>query len=252
MEEKQMLYINVMICDSDSNRIIDLENKLEEIGELEHIKINIETRHELELQTIENWLPETYDILFINLDRETHQELTRAGKIREKDEKIHMILTSENQENIQETFDLMPAVYLITPLEKESLRHWIQTIQKRVKDRRLYITFNYKRKTYHIPYREILYLESQQHKIRVVTAKESYTFYGQLSKNPETDATGERNILTYSSVISGQQPLCILDGQKYGTHTGWKKIFCKQFLQGASQRKISWLCKTNIGKERSE
>lgn len=73
MEEKQMLYINVMICDSDSNRIIDLENKLEEIGELEHIKINIETRHELELQTIENWLPETYDILFINLDRETHQ-----------------------------------------------------------------------------------------------------------------------------------------------------------------------------------
>ena len=52
MEEKQMLYINVMICDSDSNRIIDLENKLEEIGELEHIKINIETRHELELQTI--------------------------------------------------------------------------------------------------------------------------------------------------------------------------------------------------------
>ena len=148
MEEKQMLYINVMICDSDSNRIIDLENKLEEIGELEHIKINIETRHELELQTIENWLPETYDILFINLDRETHQELTRAGKIREKDEKIHMILTSENQENIQETFDLMPAVYLITPLEKESLRHWIQTIQKRVKDRRLYITFNYKRKTY--------------------------------------------------------------------------------------------------------
>ena len=119
MEEKQMLYINVMICDSDSNRIIDLENKLEEIGELEHIKINIETRHELELQTIENWLPETYDILFINLDRETHQELTRAGKIREKDEKIHMILTSENQENIQETFDLMPAVYLITPLEKE-------------------------------------------------------------------------------------------------------------------------------------
>lgn len=145
MEEKQMLYINVMICDSDSNRIIDLENKLEEIGELEHIKINIETRHELELQTIENWLPETYDILFINLDRETHQELTRAGKIREKDEKIHMILTSENQENIQETFDLMPAVYLITPLEKESLRHWIQTIQKRVKDRRLYITFNYKK-----------------------------------------------------------------------------------------------------------
>lgn len=70
------------------------------------------------MQTIENWLPETYDILFINLDRETHQELARAGKIREKDEKIHMILTSENQENIQETFDLMPAVYLITPIRK--------------------------------------------------------------------------------------------------------------------------------------
>mgnify|MGYP000656483821 CR=1 FL=1 len=251
MEEKQMLYINVMICDSDSNRIIDLENKLEEIGELEHIKINIETRHELELQTIENWLPETYDILFINLDRETHQELARAGKIREKDEKIHMILTSENQENIQETFDLMPAVYLITPLEKESLRHWIQTIQKRVKDRRLYITFNYKRKTYHIPYREILYLESQQHRIRVVTAKESYTSTDSCPESRNRCNRGEKHSYVFISHIC-QQPLCILDGQKYGTHTGWKKIFCKQFLQGASQRKISWLCKTNIGKERSE
>ena len=38
MEEKQMLYINVMICDSDSNRIIDLENKLEEIGSAQGCK----------------------------------------------------------------------------------------------------------------------------------------------------------------------------------------------------------------------
>ena len=32
MEEKQMLYINVMICDSDSNRIIDLENNWKRLG----------------------------------------------------------------------------------------------------------------------------------------------------------------------------------------------------------------------------
>ena len=42
----------------------------------------------LELQTIENWLPETYDILFINLDRETPSGVSqRPEKIREKDEK---------------------------------------------------------------------------------------------------------------------------------------------------------------------
>ena len=143
----------------------------------------------------------------------------------------------------------MPAVYLITPLRKRSLRHWIQNNPKKSKRRRCYITFNYKRKTYHIPYREILYLESQQHKIRVVTAKESYTFYGQLSRIQKQMQQGRETFLRIISHIC-QQPLCILDGQKYGTHTGWKKIFCKQFLQGASQRKISWLCKTKYRKRK--
>lgn len=242
MEEKQMLYINVMICDSDSNRIIDLENKLEEIGELEHIKINIETRHELELQTIENWLPETYDILFINLDRETHQELTRAGKIREKDEKIHMILTSENQENIQETFDLMPAVYLITPLEKESLRHWIQTIQKRVKDRRLYITFNYKRKTYHIPYREILYLESQQHKIRVVTAKESYTFYGQLSRIQKKMQQGRETFLRiHQSYLVNSRYVYWMDRNTVRTQDGRRFSVSSSYREQAREKYLGYV-----------
>lgn len=231
-----------MICDSDSNRIIDLENKLEEIGELEHIKINIETRHELELQTIENWLPETYDILFINLDRETHQELTRAGKIREKDEKIHMILTSENQENIQETFDLMPAVYLITPLEKESLRHWIQTIQKRVKDRRLYITFNYKRKTYHIPYREILYLESQQHKIRVVTAKESYTFYGQLSRIQKQMQQGRETFLRiHQSYLVNSRYVYWMDRNTVRTQDGRRFSVSSSYREQAREKYLGYV-----------
>ena len=227
MEEKQMLYINVMICDSDSNRIIDLENKLEEIGELEHIKINIETRHELELQTIENWLPETYDILFINLDRETHQELTRAGKIREKDEKIHMILTSENQENIQETFDLMPAVYLITPLEK---------------DRRLYITFNYKRKTYHIPDREILYLESQQHNIRVVTAKESYTFYGQLSRIQKQMQQGRETFLRiHQSYLVNSRYVYWMDRNTVRTQDGRRFSVSSSYREQAREKYLGYV-----------
>ena len=168
--------------------------------------------------------------------------LTRAGKIREKDEKIHMILTSENQENIQETFDLMPAVYLITPLEKESLRHWIQTIQKRVKDRRLYITFNYKRKTYHIPYREILYLESQQHKIRVVTAKESYTFYGQLSRIQKQMQQGRETFLRiHQSYLVNSRYVYWMDRNTVRTQDGRRFSVSSSYREQAREKYLGYV-----------
>ena len=179
-EGKHMMYMNILICGSDSDKIIKLENQLEEIGNKENIKINIDTNSCMRQRFIQDWLPENYDILFINLDNK--ESLCYAKKIRLKDERVHIVLLSENQKNIQDAFEIMPATYLVTPVKKEELEHWIKKVREKIKDQRLYVTFNYRRKTYHIPYQEIWYLESQRHKIHLVTQKGTYTFYGKLSK----------------------------------------------------------------------
>ena len=94
-EGKHMMYMNILICGSDSDKIIKLENQLEEIGNKENIKINIDTNSCMRQRFIQDWLPENYDILFINLDNK--ESLCYAKKIRLKDERVHIVLLSENQ-----------------------------------------------------------------------------------------------------------------------------------------------------------
>ena len=218
-EEKHMMYMNILICGSDSDEIIKLENQLEEIGNKEKIKINIDTNICTNQQYIRSWMSEMYDILFINLNNK--EDLCYAKKIRLRDDKVHIILLSENQERIQETFEIMPATYLVTPVKKEELEHWIKKIREKIEDYRLYITFNYRRKTYHIPYQKIWYLESQRHKIHLVTEKGSYTFYGQLSKIQEQMEHGKETFLRiHQSYLINSRYVYCMDGNLVRTQDG--------------------------------
>lgn len=220
-EEKHMMYMNILICGSDSNEIIKLENQLEEIGNKEKIKINIDTNIRMSQQLIQDWMPETYDILLVNLDTKEKEGLRYAKKIRLKDDKVHIILLSENQEKIQETFEIMPATYLVTPVKKEELEHWVKKIREKIEDHRLYITFNYRRKTYHIPYQKIWYLESQRHKIRLVTEKETYIFYGQLSTIQEQMKQGKEIFLrVHQSYLINSRYIYCMDGNLVRTQDG--------------------------------
>ena len=126
-EGKHMMYMNILICGSDSDKIIKLENQLEEIGNKENIKINIDTNSCMRQRFIQDWLPENYDILFINLDNK--ESLCYAKKIRLKDERVHIVLLSENQTNIQDTFEIMPATYLVIPEKKEELEDALHIIK---------------------------------------------------------------------------------------------------------------------------
>ena len=218
-EGKHMMYMNILICGSDSDKIIKLENQLEEIGNKENIKINIDTNSCMRQRFIQDWLPENYDILFINLDNK--ENLCYAKKIRLKDERVHIVLLSENQTNIQDTFEIMPATYLVTPVKKEELEHWIKKVREKIKDQRLYVTFNYRRKTYHIPYQEIWYLESQRHKIHLVTKKGTYTFNGKLSKIQEQMKQGKETFLRiHQSYLINSRYVYCMDGNLVQTWDG--------------------------------
>ena len=218
-EGKHMMYMNILICGSDSDKIIKLENQLEEIGNKENIKINIDTNSCMRQRFIQDWLPENYDILFINLDNK--ENLCYAKKIRLKDERVHIVLLSENQTNIQDTFEIMPTTYLVTPVKKEELEHWIKKVREKIKDQRLYVTFNYRRKTYHIPYQEIWYLESQRHKIHLVTKKGTYTFYGKLSKIQEQMKQGKETFLRiHQSYLINSRYVYCMDGNLVQTWDG--------------------------------
>ena len=62
-EKKQMMYMNILICGSDSDEIIQLENQLEEVGKEENIRVNIDTNICMNQQLVKNWVTEKYDIL---------------------------------------------------------------------------------------------------------------------------------------------------------------------------------------------
>ena len=115
----------------------------------------------------------------------------------------------------------MPATYLVTPVKKEELEHWIKKVREKIKDQRLYVTFNYRRKTYHIPYQEIWYLESQRHKIHLVTQKGTYTFYGKLSKIQEQMKQGKETFLRiHQSYLINSRYVYCMDGNLVQTWDG--------------------------------
>lgn len=180
--ENTFRYVNFAICCGKEEQIMELEEIVESFGKKQGVKIQAETMKSGTELLHRIFQHKTYDMICMEINLPDMDGIELARRIREKDEEVIFLFMDWKETRIKEIFELTPAAYLGIPVEKGELCNWMMKSLRRMTDERRYFVFNFNRRTYHIPHKQILYLESGNHRIKLQTKEKTYYLYGKLDQ----------------------------------------------------------------------
>jgi DNA-binding LytR/AlgR family response regulator len=102
--------------------------------------------------------------------------------IREKmnNDTMHIVYISGKDSYAMELFDIRPLNFLIKPLSKEKINKAFNTALKLLKKGSQNFVYHIANTSYKRPIKDILYFESDNRKINIVTSSNTESFYGKM------------------------------------------------------------------------
>lgn len=125
---------------------------------------------------------ERYDVLFLDILMPGLDGISLARELREWDEEMLIVFITSQVEYMQTGYEVRAFRYLLKDQIETGLPKIWKDIEKELLERQdAYFTYEFERKTYRIPLRDILYLESDLRRIVVhTTASDTASLYGKL------------------------------------------------------------------------
>lgn len=125
----------------------------------------------------------SFDLIFLDIELKLLNGINVGKKIRNelRNEFVQIVYISARQDYAMELFETRPLHFLVKPLQKEQILSVANKCRQLSTKKEEVFEFCIGQTYHKIPQREILCFESNGKKIRVVTIKETWEFYGKLS-----------------------------------------------------------------------
>ncbi|MDR2889731.1 MAG: LytTR family DNA-binding domain-containing protein [Lachnospiraceae bacterium] len=160
--------ITIAICDNAEMMASQIENLIYEICNHEKIAVDIDIFPSLESMAKEVSTSFRYDIVFLDLHIMNEDHMLLVENIRRADEHLLIVFMSNNQYYSPELMRL-DALTIKKPIEPINFTNVFLQLYQKIRIKSHYFIFQYKNIYYKIPYKEILYFESRERKIHVIT-----------------------------------------------------------------------------------
>ena len=122
-----------------------------------------------------------YDVLFLDIMMPEIDGISLARELRELDEDMLIVFITSKIEFMQTGYEVKAFRYLLKDQIDTGLPKIWKDIEKELLDRAdTYFTYEFERKTYRYPCRDILYLESDLRRIILHTNRDTAALYGKL------------------------------------------------------------------------
>lgn len=122
-----------------------------------------------------------YDVLFLDIMMPEIDGISLARELRELDEDMLIVFITSKIEFMQTGYEVKAFRYLLKDQIDTGLPKIRKDIEKELLDRAdTYFTYEFERKTYRYPCRDILYLESNLRRIILHTNRDTAALYGKL------------------------------------------------------------------------
>lgn len=135
---------------------------------------------------LEKFLPNAYDIIFIDIYMSTLDGIRVAPKIREADHKVFLVFLTSSADHMGQAFGCHAFDYLLKPLQKDKLFRCLTDILKLVPDSQKYLTFSHGNREIRLLYSNILYLRASNHNTLIMavdgTEYRPYIYYKKLAE----------------------------------------------------------------------
>ena len=173
---------NIGICDDGEYICSYIENMLLQCAEEKKIQIDTFVWYTGEglKESLERG--NQLDILFLDIELLQMSGIEVGTFIRNQldDMGMQIIYISGKASYARQLFKTQPLDFLVKPVTKEQISDVIETALKVLKRKNEKFEFRQGKDYYYVPMRDIVYFVSQGRKVKIVTMKETFAFYGRL------------------------------------------------------------------------
>ncbi len=122
-----------------------------------------------------------FSIYFMDIEMPGINGIETASRIRELDAYALIIFITEHKEYVYQVFNVLPFRFIIKPLEKDALDTVLHEAINNIRIMKQLFFFKQERISFQIPFQEIKYFEGAGRKVRLLSTKTEYLFYGKIS-----------------------------------------------------------------------
>lgn len=176
--------ISVAICDDEKTICSQLENILLEFSSNAFLKIDVSMFYSGE--TLLDYLKQgnSFDLIFLDIELGQINGVEVGRQIRKalKDFKSEIVYISGNDGYDRQLFDVQPLHFIPKPIIASIVIDDLKLALERARHINGFFKYQKGYDTYKIPISEIIYFESLNREIKIVTVSGTDTFYGSLEE----------------------------------------------------------------------
>lgn len=175
---------NIGICDDGENICASIENMLIQCAE--EMNIQLDTNVWYTGEGLKDYLEKgnPLDILFLDIELFQMTGIEVGDYIRNQldDMGMQIIYISGKASYAQQLFKTQPLDFLVKPISQSQIKDALEMALRVMKKKRERFEFQQGKDYYYVPMGDIVYFGSEGRKVKIVTSKETFEFYGRLKE----------------------------------------------------------------------
>lgn len=176
--------LKIAICDDEKAICAELEENLKEMEQTFFEKIEVEVFFSGE-ELYRFLCNKTYfDIIFLDIELDNMNGIEVGRKIREElsNETTQIIYISGKESYAMQLFKVRPLDFITKPFNYEKITEVLKTALKLIRKSNNVFVFQIGHATHKIPVKNIIYFESTEKKVKIITQESCFVFYGKLTE----------------------------------------------------------------------
>ncbi len=125
---------------------------------------------------------ECFDIIYLDIEMDNENGISAAKRIRIYDKNVLIIYVTNHENHMKESFEVRPFQFLVKPVNVKQMETCFKAAYEDINSGDFYFRYSYQRINHKVLIKDILYFESNKRKISIVTASETFEFYGKLNE----------------------------------------------------------------------
>lgn len=174
--------LNIAICDDDIQTTGQIEMMIQKIAKRNFADVDIEVFWNGESLADSVVAGDGYDIIYLDIEMNNEDGISTAKRIRKYDKNVLIIYVTSHENHMRDSFSVRPFQFLVKPVSEEQMETCFKAAFNDINNADFYFRYSYKRISYKVPLRDILYFESNRRKISIVTEKDTYELYEKLNE----------------------------------------------------------------------
>lgn len=175
---------HIGICDDGDNICTSIENMLLQYAEERNIQIDTNVWHTGE--GLKGYLEagNHLDILFLDIELFQMTGIEVGNYIRNQLDNIGMqiVYISGKASYAQQLFKTQPLDFLVKPISQDQINEAMEMALRLIKRENERFEFRQGKDFYYVPMGDIVYFASEGRKVKIVTMKATFEFYGRLKE----------------------------------------------------------------------